>query len=501
LHGSCSNRRFFFWSAIQLDQKVLATLEKGGAKSLTVRIPTSNLLPSGIERFLADLTQSRLVEISRVLLGTRSIDFADAMARQPVKRVSEVAEDLHVKGFRLELQLAHQQRQEGDWDGAVSAVRRVLANSSSYVAIQFDGTLQLGELEGYQLMKSTEPQSRVADKKLEIALRLCSIAKRQPRNLHLFAQITRKGAELAVAVQKTTGLLMLWRAHKMRGDDPLWLAVLSFQLHESLLVAHRKYSQALRLAQATAKSQYRSVTSRPVAEIAISIGTLAVLLDSCGLNEIALPYHKSAFEIIQFSAAIATENRSMDELYNAVMDARILERNKDGEIFKWVRSVINQWPEDNQYRKNAEELMQRALARLDGAQFEGDIQTTPRQILHNMLTSEEIDPTNEPWVGLIDLAIKDDDPTRVLIECRHKNIMSHPLGDPRLVRLGLERANPKIIVCQLYGYGCEGRELDSINREFKGKFCDVCPDRAPRPADWTFYDEPWDQNPSAKKGL
>jgi len=450
---------------------------------------------------LADLTQSRLVEISRVLLGTRSIDFADAMARQPVKRVSEVAEDLHVKGFRLELQLAHQQRQEGDWDGAVSAVRRVLANSSSYVAIQFDGTLQLGELEGYQLMKSTEPQSRVADKKLEIALRLCSIAKRQPRNLHLFAQITRKGAELAVAVQKTTGLLMLWRAHKMRGDDPLWLAVLSFQLHESLLVAHRKYSQALRLAQATAKSQYRSVTSRPVAEIAISIGTLAVLLDSCGLNEIALPYHKSAFEIIQFSAAIATENRSMDELYNAVMDARILERNKDGEIFKWVRSVINQWPEDNQYRKNAEELMQRALARLDGAQFEGDIQTTPRQILHNMLTSEEIDPTNEPWVGLIDLAIKDDDPTRVLIECRHKNIMSHPLGDPRLVRLGLERANPKIIVCQLYGYGCEGRELDSINREFKGKFCDVCPDRAPRPADWTFYDEPWDQNPSAKKGL
>ena len=115
--------------------------------------------------------------ISRVLLGTKSIDFVDAMARQPVERISEVAEDFHVKGFHLELQLAHQQRQQGDLDGAVVAVKKVLANSSSYVEIQFNGTLQLGELEGYQLMKSTEPQSRVADKKLVTAFNLCSIAK------------------------------------------------------------------------------------------------------------------------------------------------------------------------------------------------------------------------------------------------------------------------------------------------------------------------------------
>ncbi len=495
------NAKKLFWSAIQLDQSLLAALEKGGTKSLTVRIPTANLLSGGIQRFLADLTQSQMAVISRVLLGTKSIDFVDAMRRQPVERISEVAEDFHVKGFQLELQLAHKQLQQGDLDGAVVAVKKVLANSSSYIEIQFNGTLQLGELEGVQLLNSTEPQSRVADKKLETAFKLCSIAKRQPRFLHLFAQITRRAAELAVAVQKTTGLLMIWHAHKMRGDDPLWLAVLSFQLQESLLVDYRKYSQALRLAQATTKSQYRSVTSRPVAEIAVSIGMLATLLDSCGFKEIALPYRKSAFEIIQFSAAIATENRSMDDLFNAVMLAGTLERNKDGEIFKWVRSVIDQWPEDSQYRKNAEELTQRALARLDGTQFEGDIKTTPRQIHHNILTSQGIDPTKEPWVSRIELAIKDNDPTRVLIECQHKNIMRHPLGDPMLDRLGLERANRKIIACQLHDYMLGGHQLDNINREFKGKFCDACADRTPRPADWTFYDEPWDENPAMKKGL
>jgi hypothetical protein len=367
----------------------------------------------------------------------------------------------------------------------------VLADSSSYIEIQFNGTLQLGELEVYQLMRSTEPQSRIADKKLETALKLCGIAKRQPRHLHLFAQITRKAAELAVAVQKTIGLLMIWRGHKMRGDDPLWLAVLSFRLQESLLAAYRKYRQALRLAQATANSRYRSVTSGPIAEIAVSIETLARLLESSDLREIALPYNKSAFEIIRFSAAIAIENQSMDELFNAVMLARTLERDKDGEIFKWIRSVIDQWPEDSQYRKNGKDLMQRALDRLDGAEFEGDIQTTPRQIHYNILTSEGIDPTKEPWVSLIDLAIKDDDPTRVLIDCEHKAVMRHPAGDPMLDRLGLERANPKIIVCNLYQYALGGPSLDEIDQEFKRRFCSTCLKRSPRPAGWSFYDEPF----------
>lgn len=80
---------------------------------------------------------------------------------------------------------------------------------------------------------------------------------------------------------------MLWRGHVVRGDDALWVAVLSFQLQQSLLAAHRKYIQSLRLAQATAKSQFRWVTGRPIADIGMAIGTLAGLLESCGFKEAA----------------------------------------------------------------------------------------------------------------------------------------------------------------------------------------------------------------------
>jgi len=482
-----------FWSAIQLDQRVLDVLQQGGAKSLTVRIPTANVLPERFECFLQDLTRSQMAVVSRILLGTRPVEFADAMASQPIERISKVAEDLHEKGFHLELQAAFVQRKGGDIAGAIAAIRNVAdsAGSSGYVEVHFNAILQAGELEWLQVWKSGVPQALAAEKKLETAIELCRIAKRSPRTLHLFAQITRKAAELGIAVQRTFGLLMLWHGHVQRGDDPMWVAVLSFQLQQGLLAAHRKYNQSLRLAQATARSQFRRVTSRPIADIAIEIAKLAGMLDSCGFREASLQYQQSAFGLLKFSAAIAAENKSMDELFNAVMNARLLERGPDGEIFKWVRSVIEQWPEDSQYRTNAEELMQRARDRKNGATFEGDIETTPRQIHHNILTSAGIDPTKEPWVSLIDLAIKDDDPTRVLIGCQNKVVMKHPGRDPTLERLSLDRANPKVIGCNLHRYAIAGRELDKIDLAFKAKFCDVCPDRLPRPAGWTFHDKPF----------
>jgi hypothetical protein len=490
-HADVEQKKLF-WSAVQLDQQVRQKLERGTTKSLTVRIPTANLLPDRFDQFVQDLSQAQSVIVSRILMQTSHIEFAQAMKSQPVEQITEAAEDLHEKAYHLELEAAFLQRKGGDIPGAITAIRKVasIAAASGHLEVQFNAILQAGELEWMQLSKSDEPQARAADKKLAIALELCAIAKHKRRHLHLFAQITRKAAELAVAVQKTSGLFMIWRGHQKRGDDPLWLAVLSFQLQESLMAAHKKYRQALRLAQATARSKYRSITSRPLVDVAIPITMLAGLLESCGFKESANSYRTSAFEIIQFSAAVATENRNMDELFHAVMTARMIERDKDGEIFKWVRSIIDNWREDSDYRKTAEELMARAIQRLDGTSFEGDIKTTYRQIHHNILTSEGIDPTQEPWASLIDLAITDDDPTRVLIDCEHKAVMNHPAGDPMLVRLALERANPKIICCNLHRYAMAGRELDNIDRVFKAEFCNACPDRIPRPADWTFYNEP-----------
>ena len=230
-HADVEQKKLF-WSAVQLDPKVLDVIERGQAKSLTVRIPTVNTLPDRFDQFARDLTQAQTIVVARILMQTAHVEFAEAMKSQPVKRVSEVAEDLHEKGYRLELDAAFRQRKGGDVEGAIVAIHKVAASAGAggYVKVQFNAILQAGELEWMQQTKSDEPQARAADKKLETALELCRIAKRKPRNLHLFAQITRRAAELGVAAHKTFGLLMAWKAHVSRGDDPIWIAVLSFKL-------------------------------------------------------------------------------------------------------------------------------------------------------------------------------------------------------------------------------------------------------------------------------
>lgn len=492
IHADVEAKKLF-WSAIQLDQRVLQLLDQGEAKSLTVRVPTTNVLPANIDHFARDLAAAQMLVVSRILMQTTPFEFAEAMRSQPIEQTSRIAEDLHEKGYTLQLDAAFVKRKSGDYAGAVEAIRKVAASAgaSGYVEIQFNAVLQARDLEWLLIQKSDAPQAQAADNKLETALELCRIAKRKPRHLYLFAQITRRAAELGVEAHKTFGLLMSWRAHTLSGNDPIWVAVLSYRLYQSLLSTHRKYNQSLRLARAAAKSRFRWVISRPIVDIAMAIGTLAGVLKSCDFKEVAEQYHQSAFDLLKFSAAIATENKSIDELYNAVAYANTLELNVDGEIHRWVRSVVDQWQVDSQYRQNAEQLIRNRIDRRNGLKFAGDIVTTPRQVLHNILTSMGLDPTVEPWVSHIELALKDDDPTRVLVGCEHKWVTAHPSADPALTRLALERANPKIIGCNLHQYKSWGRELDNIDQAFKGKYCDECPDRVPRPEGWTFFGEPF----------
>jgi hypothetical protein len=49
-----------------------------------------------------------------------------------------------------------------------------------------------------------------------------------------------------------------------------------------------------------------------------------------------------------------------------------------------------------------------------------------------------------------------------------------------------QMAGSKVLHCALHNYHHEARDFDSALTEFKSKYCDSCPDRAPRPTDWKF---------------
>lgn len=103
-----------------------------------------------------------------------------------------------------------------------------------------------------------------------------------------------------------------------------------------------------------------------------------------------------------------------------------------------------------------------------------------------------IDPSSEPWAGLIEIAIKDHDLGRVLRGCEHTFIT--PGIMPAILRnVGLELAGPKVLHCTLHGYKVEGRDLDTVNAEFTSRYCNSCKDKSSRPADWVYSHEFQDQ--------
>ncbi len=477
-----------FWNAIQLDANVLEAIERQ-TKSLFVRIPTANALPDNMQQFLADLAQVKAELTTRILLNAKPFKFAGLIATQPVERLASVAKDLHYQAFRVQLDIADNQRLTGETTAAIATLKQVIAGArpDGQIEILFNAVIRLGDLEALQLMRSDGPQADVPAKRLAVAQELCSIARRKPRHLHLYAQIDRRAADLGVTAHKAFGLMMNRYAQEKRNADPLWLMALTFQIEETLAIAHQQYRRALRLAYATTKSRFRGIASQPLVHIATVVGTLATVMDSCGLKVPAVEYRRSAFELLKFATAIAEEINAIDHVFPAVMHARILETDPNGEIIRWVRGKVDSWPEDGEQRKAGEQLLKNWHARKAGVEFDGDIKTTPRQVLYNLLTSFDIDPTAQPWAERIDLALQDEDPTRVLVDCKYKNVTYHPSADKSFARLGLESANPKLLICIRHRYGLGGPALDGLNAEFERRYCVTCPDKSPRAKGWNFY--------------
>jgi len=80
-HADVRTKRLF-WSAIQLDAEVLAKLERGETKSLTVRIPTANVLPERFDNFHRDVRDVKFALLIKELMDADNTRFVAAVSDQ-----------------------------------------------------------------------------------------------------------------------------------------------------------------------------------------------------------------------------------------------------------------------------------------------------------------------------------------------------------------------------------------------------------------------------------
>lgn len=191
-------------------------------------------------------------------------------------------------------------------------------------------------------------------------------------------------------------------------------------------------------------------------------------------------------------AWIAVESDDQEALALACSSALMPVRSQDTDAFKWAVRTIDKI-NDPDAEDLATNLMERQIARWIGGALETDSYrgNPAQQLVENAAASLGIDPTDEnnPIVQGLRVAARDDRPSRVLKTCEH--ILSSmgatgPIARQIEMLLGIQTAGSKIIHCMLYNYHHEGKDLDSAYSVFKSQYCDSCPDRSPRPAEWKY---------------
>jgi hypothetical protein len=122
-----------------------------------------------------------------------------------------------------------------------------------------------------------------------------------------------------------------------------------------------------------------------------------------------------------------------------------------------------------------------------------------QQVYENMASAIGIDLSDpEDFLSqMVRIGIDDLDPTRVLRDCAHMfttlSRRGHTFFHLMLgQQLQLPTMGAKIIHCTLHKYTRVGLSLNETYERFRQDYCDQCPDRQPRAADWHYTHE-WQQ--------
>jgi hypothetical protein len=97
----------------------------------------------------------------------------------------------------------------------------------------------------------------------------------------------------------------------------------------------------------------------------------------------------------------------------------------------------------------------------------------------------DLDDPNDDIAAIARIGIRDDNPDRVVRECKHLLVQLGSRGIPAQM-LGLPAAGSKYVSCKAHRYRSGGLMLDTVYEHFKSSRCDGCPDREPHAEDWKW---------------
>ncbi|MGA2851644.1 MAG: DUF4365 domain-containing protein [Terracidiphilus sp.] len=487
-----------FWSAPQIDLALLNTLEnRPHGQTCTVRVPTLNELSATKDKLLDTVTSLLTLLAARKLSQTDTRDFVAATTS--MAESTRLKQELRDKADALEMMDAQANTESGEFDAARRAIQSVISSPLSSVESKFFALLIEEKNERLALRGEERYGSEHLDVVLSTANKLRKLTHNGPGALKYYALVTQVAADFYSLTREDWGLYQNWKVHEKTGDL-WWRAKLRVIRAETSDRIERKLKQFLRLVRLSERTPFQSAL--PVAFLRIVEGgaTLINRLEFEGMADTADSIRDLIFRVCKLAAAIAA-NFSMDrERALAAMSSAMLSRNRQAECVSWAEAEVEKIA-DEEIRNSARMAIADQPVTLGGEALIDDPIPMPmeQQIYENMASGLGIDLSNtEDLVSqMVKVGIDDLDPTRVLRDCRHLfwtfSRQGHNFFHLMLAQqLQLPTMGGKVLHCTLHGYTRVGLSLDETYQRFRDDYCDKCPDRSPRSADWHYTHE-WQQ--------
>ncbi len=483
------NLKSVYWYAPQLDNQLLATLATTEAKSVTVRVPTTHRLPLTTPDLLTTLNKIYLTLANRELTSTSTRSFAESLKHMPNQ--AALHRSFQEKNDTLKLQKISELFRQGKFSDARPRAQSIRDDLDSTTEVKFWAEIQLQSIDYRETVHAGKPQGELPKLLLMHAKTLQKLTRSGPKHLKFYSLIARHAAELEVLVQQNSGLFMALHQHLEQRGNPMMAIDLYTRRVGLTKRITSKYNRCLRLAQRAANYPDRWALGRALANIVNATSQYLITLRHEGDREAEQSFARSALQICKLAAWICNETSDPEGVVLAIISSLLTTRSIDSDAYRWAHQVAESL-HDPEIRADALLVIGRSVKRWKGERVAGDYHgNTVWQAIQNMATSLGIDLSKEddPLVQSLMIAAKDNSPERILAECEHLLVSLGATGPnarkvQRLFNIGT--AGSKVIHCVLHDYHSEGREQDTVYEEFKRSYCDSCPDKNPRPAEWRY---------------
>jgi hypothetical protein len=495
-----TKNRVVWWHAIQIDTELrirLAQAKVNGQEGIVIHINKNNILPDTWLMLFDKVRESYTVLAVRAVSSTSPSTLLSSISS--IQDLDAVIDDFGRSAALLRSAKLDRLWKRGDYAAVKKQIDSVLESTSSPIEEKYEAYLYLSKL---ALLEARADKSRRNYGEIEYfyALKLKSISKGGPLHLRTFAVLSLAAAELDQLAHKDFYLYMNSEVYKASAKsefiEPIWAMMLPGErIRAAYLVIH-KYRQCHRILRFMFKTSQFSIIPLGIDLVISSMITFLLRLRRERMADAANLYEKTLRQIAETAIEISQKKRDWEEVSYIALNATVLCDMQDAESRAYYRAWgvnLIQKIEDDAVKKTALSQLQsrcdklEELSAMEEKEEDDEDLETQKQIYSGMAKSMGID-LNDPadmLAEIVNIGIKDLDPTRILRRCRHLYFALGSSGLPARM-LMLHTAGSKTLFCTLHGYGLSSLSLDSLYESLHNDHCAKCKNHEPRPEGWKW---------------